>query len=364
MSTIIDINVTPTIQDVTINTVDNITVINVNTQSGGGGVESVTGTAVDNTDPLNPVVNLNTPTLQQVMQTGRSYVQTIGNFTYSLQFDAGSSTFVCFILNNTTNEASFISLSSLISYIQTSNNIFTSGNVNDLSEGATLITTKAVEGVNKIVVPYRTIGANTDIAIFVPPNNKPTGTYTFAITSDIPTIDATPTDGSANAVSSNGVFDALALRKKVIVRDVTSTTVTGTTSLTLAKTYEVTAGSLSASGFLDLFMYATRTGSSNSYTMGIYINTTNNFGTATLITSIATGGNFTPFLPFKAQYVLKNNLLIGGISSQTSGSNYVNSITQVSVTCNNTSASVWFFVAITPTNSGSSIVVEGVEILN
>jgi len=191
-----------------------------------------------------------------------------------------------------------------------------------------------------------------------------TADATIATTDDIPTIDATPTDGSSNAVSSNGVFDALALRKKVIVSDVTSATVTGTTSLTLAKTYEVTAGTLSASGFLNLFMYASRTGASNSYTMGIYINTSNNFGTATLITSIATSGNFSPFLSFKAQYVLKNNLLIGGISNQTSGSNYVNSITQVSVACNNTSNSVWLFIGITPTNSGSSIVVEGVEILN
>ena len=40
-------------------------------------------------------------------------------------------------------------------------------------------------------------------------------TGTVALTSDIPspiTIDATPTDGSSNAVSSNGVFDALALK--------------------------------------------------------------------------------------------------------------------------------------------------------
>jgi hypothetical protein len=41
---------------------------------------------------------------------------------------------------------------------------------------------------------------------------KASGTYTLATTSDIPagiTVDATPTDGSSNAVSSNGVFDAL-----------------------------------------------------------------------------------------------------------------------------------------------------------
>jgi hypothetical protein len=36
---------------------------------------------------------------------------------------------------------------------------------------------------------------------------------TIALNSDIPTVDATPTDGSSNAVSSNGVFDELALKQ-------------------------------------------------------------------------------------------------------------------------------------------------------
>jgi hypothetical protein len=145
-------------------------------------------------------------TFQEVMEAGNSYNQTIGNFSYTLQFDESSSTFVCFVLNNTTNEGSLISLSSLISYVQTTNNTFTSGNLNDLSEGATLVTSKVVEGTNKIVVPYRTSGANTDIAIFVPPNNKPTGTYTFAIIDDIPTVEtqrSTATSGTVNAPNTN-----------------------------------------------------------------------------------------------------------------------------------------------------------------
>jgi hypothetical protein len=44
---------------------------------------------------------------------------------------------------------------------------------------------------------------------------KANGNYTIATTSDIPsaiTVDANPTDGSSNAVSSNGVFDALATK--------------------------------------------------------------------------------------------------------------------------------------------------------
>jgi len=43
MSDIIDINVTPTIEEVTINTTQFLTTINVNTQSGGGAVDSVNG---------------------------------------------------------------------------------------------------------------------------------------------------------------------------------------------------------------------------------------------------------------------------------------------------------------------------------
>jgi len=358
MSTIIDINVTPTIQEVTINTVDNITVINVNTQSGGGGIESVTGTAVDNTDPDNPVIDIST--LQEVMETGTSYSQIVGDYQYLFNFN--TDTMELFLQNNDLDLYQLLRFQDeiLLTFTDFSNGKSTQLSLTD--GGGGLSTNSTTFGVNSLLVPIRTSGSG--FANFFIPNNKPAGNYTLATTDDIPTIDATPTDGSSNAVSSNGVFDALALRKKVIVKDVTSATVTGTTSLTLAKTYEVTAGTLSAGGFLDLFMYASRTGASNSYTMAIYINTTNNFGTATLITSIATAGNFSPFLPFKAQYVLKNNLLIGGISSQTAGSNYVNSISQVSVACNNTSNSVWLFIGITPTNSGSSIVVEGVEILN
>lgn len=48
----------------------------------------------------------------------------------------------------------------------------------------------------------------------------PDASGTIALTSEIPpsiTIDATPTDGSSNAVSSNGVFDGLALKQDLAV---------------------------------------------------------------------------------------------------------------------------------------------------
>jgi len=44
----------------------------------------------------------------------------------------------------------------------------------------------------------------------------PDASGTIALISDIPTIDATPTDGSSNAVSSNGVFDGLANKQNTL----------------------------------------------------------------------------------------------------------------------------------------------------
>jgi len=68
--------------------------------------------------------------------------------------------------------------------------------------------------------------------IFKTPNDATTGTETIAtrewVNSNLPTIDATPTDGSSNAVSSNGVFDALALKVPNAIR-VGYTSLTGVT---------------------------------------------------------------------------------------------------------------------------------------
>ena len=56
-----------------------------------------------------------------------------------------------------------------------------------------------------------------DPSITTPRNwGLPNASGTIALTSDIPTVDATPTDGSSNAVSSNGVFDALALKQDTL----------------------------------------------------------------------------------------------------------------------------------------------------
>lgn len=67
MATEIDIAVTTTTYNVSITAEPNEYIVNITT-NGGSGIESVTGTTVDNTDPLNPIVEV--PSLTQVLTVG------------------------------------------------------------------------------------------------------------------------------------------------------------------------------------------------------------------------------------------------------------------------------------------------------
>jgi hypothetical protein len=92
------------------------------------------------------------------------------------------------------------------------------------------------------------------------------------------TIDATPTDGSSNAVSSNGVFDALALRTKIVIKQATpSSAVTGTTTETILSNNLIPGGTFSTNDIMNLVSFrAIKTGANGTVTYKIYINTTSN----------------------------------------------------------------------------------------
>ena len=75
MATEIDIAVTTTTYNVSITAEPNEYIVNITT-NGGSGIESVTGTTVDNTDPLNPIVEV--PNITQVLeQSDREYKEII-----------------------------------------------------------------------------------------------------------------------------------------------------------------------------------------------------------------------------------------------------------------------------------------------
>ncbi|WP_264522127.1 hypothetical protein [Flavobacterium sp. N1994] len=170
------------------------------------------------------------------------------------------------------------------------------------------------------------------------------------------------TDGS---MTQNAITNELSTRVKRIVNDVTSVNVTGTTSETLLKTYTFTPGTLPTSGFLDLFVYTTRTGFSGGYTVNIRVNSTNNFATATLIASPQTAGNFNPQMQIARKFTLKGGNIMTA-SLVTAGNNNYTDIgafgSGVSAACDNTTNNVYVYVSITPTNSGSTCQIESVEI--
>jgi hypothetical protein len=126
----------------------------------------------------------------------------------------------------------------------------------------------------------------------------PDASGTLALTSQIPTVDATPTDGSANAVSSNGVFDALALKQSLLgytpYRFVNATQATylgsviGLAETAVAQT-TILGGTFNSSDLMKILFRVTKIATSAGVNMRIKVNTTNNLGTATQIGILTLG---------------------------------------------------------------------------
>ena len=213
------------VQTVTGSAVDNTDPLNPVINEIIDGVQTIvagTNVTVDNTDPLNPIVSATggggSQNLQQTMELGRTYTETVGDYTYNLKFISTGGQeghFQLNTVNNDTGFGSYIELTefSLLTTINDSTNNKSIEALQDFTDGYKITVSDdstSENFVNQLIVPIKT--AETGTSSFSIPNNKPAGDYTLATTDDIPTIDATPTDGSSNAVSSNGVFDALATK--------------------------------------------------------------------------------------------------------------------------------------------------------
>jgi hypothetical protein len=341
MSTTIDINVTPTIQQVTINTVDNITVINVNTQSGGG-----------------------SETLQQVMETGRSYSQIVGDYQYLFNFN--TDTMELFLQNNDLDLYQLLRFQDeiLLTFTDFSNGKSTQLSLTD--GGGGLSTNSTTFGVNSLLVPIRTSGSG--FANFLIPNNKPAGNYNLATTDDIPTIDATPTDGSSNAVSSNGVFDALANKadksstQNIVIRNITpSTALTGTTIETQITSFNFTipANTFSASDILKIETIAwEKSGTANASTCRIKLSNTNNYaGASNVLILAASAGNIN--MRGTRTYKIAGGNLKGFMSSSANGIFNDNTLSSVAVStlALDVTQPIYGFVSLTNSSSADSTIV-------
>lgn len=388
MSTTIDINVTPTFQDVTINTVDNVTVINVNTVSGGiqsivagtnvnvdntdplnpivssdgggGGVETVTGTAVDNIDPDNPVIDI--PTLQQVINAGGTYTKTVGTITYTFIVDFDTLEFSVMMSDTATGVSSsyYITNSAIQNIVSDSTNSKSQWIAIDLDNNGVLLDSYSPKGVVSLLVPYRTTGATSESLRFEVQENLPAGVYKLANLNDIPSIDATPTDGSNNAVSSNGVFDALASKQNALVYrpyrflQTSQTAHTGTNAETIIATATITANTFNSNDIIKMLYRFSKPSGIAGGIFQIRINTSNTLSGSVVIFS-GTFNNITRQGLIERNFDLYGGNLYGFNFVSTSITDVISGTTTLSSTPFNTANILYVFFTLGLTNSADSV---------
>ena len=177
------------------------------------------------------------------------------------------------------------------------------------------------------------------------------------------TSDANKPISNATQAALNNLQSRLNLTKKHIINDTVGASITGVATETLVKAYEIPINTLTISGFIDFWLYTIRSaGASLIHRSYIKINSTNNFGTSTLIGEGSTGGNFAPYLTNFFKFVLKNNLIKSAVGANSNVD--IASATQINASCNNTVGSIWIFVSITPGNTNQIISIDGFEVLN
>ena len=145
-----------------------------------------------------------TPPLQEVMEIGRTYAETVGNYTYEFGFNTGALNLI--VTDNTTN------ITSTQSITGTNQGLTVQGPTSFATLGLSLevepfLCTQNEFGFNFLKIPYRTSGSGV-FADFLIPNDKPTGTYILATTDDIGSGTVTSVDltmPSAFSVSGNPI---------------------------------------------------------------------------------------------------------------------------------------------------------------
>ena len=97
----------------------------------------------------------------------------------------------------------------------------------------------------------------------------------MAVTINLP-IENAITDGSLNPITSNAVFDALALKQNLLYRSITTTpsaTLTGTLTETELLKITIPANTLSASEILEIKMNIVRAGTGGNITYRLKMST-------------------------------------------------------------------------------------------
>ena len=188
---------------------------------------------------------------------------------------------------------------------------------------------------------------------------------TIAHLSNIPSVDATPTDGSSNAVSSNGVFDALAELKPLVNIRTTSTALTGTTAETQITSFnfQFPANTFSDNDIMFFEnLKALKTGILGTLAVRIRLSNTNNFATATQVArfSFSAGNTYyrsTRKFSFKGANLIGFNFSEPGVMNDIS----VSSLAEGSMALDRTQI-IYGFISLALSNILDSAVVNELQI--
>jgi hypothetical protein len=136
------------------------------------------------------------------------------------------------------------------------------------------------------------------------------------------TIDATPTDGSSNAVSSNGVFDALELKQnKSRFLNSGYVTVTGVTNPTVAFSIPIPANTYATEDAYEIVIMVNKSVTATAVSFDLYHDTSIN-GTSNAIAtalSLTASGRYGSWL---RALILSDGSALNRLNSSSSASNY------------------------------------------
>ena len=199
---------------------------------------------------------------------------------------------------------------------------------------------------------------------------------TIALTSDIPSVDAVPTDGSTNPVSSNGVYDGLNSKQDFIgftpYRYVNAVESIGSNTSGETQLIRVTipANSFSAGTTSDKFYFRlgfSKVGIVNSATIRVKLTTSASMPAgATSQIAIASIGNTALYAPVERNMAISDgNSLKGFFFTSANVSDNGTSTAAWSSVAFDTTQTQYFYVSITPAASTTDVTyLEYIEISN
>jgi hypothetical protein len=152
---------------------------------------------------------------------------------------------------------------------------------------------------------------------------------------------------------------------KIVIKDTASSApVTGSTLNTLAKTYEIQGGVFDENDAFNLEVNAEKTGVNGTSTIRVYVNTTNNFATATLYSTTASASASIRDIPvsrLRSNFKGTNLIVVAPGSGLLSDLNQGFNAPRTALSLN--PANTFFiFVAIQNANAGDSTTIESVHL--